>query len=80
MKSMTIDEVRIEVACKRCGVRASVFAREIHRDGDVALYRAEDRSYCRCGGEERTGFQIAISADPENRPVMKIVPVSEAKP
>lgn len=80
MISTVIDEVMFETRCTKCGVRTRVYAKEIHRDGAVTLYRAEDVAYCRCGGQHRTGFQVAISSDPENRPVMKIVPVSEAKP
>jgi len=79
MKSIAIEEVSFIAMCKVCKLKERVRLIEVTHDGAVALYEGHDNYYCRCGGEHRTSYQAAITADPENRPVMKIVPVGDVK-
>ena len=74
MNSLAVDYVQFRVKCRTCGVQAQVDATEIARAGPVTILRATDRNYCACGGQKRTEYQVAITADPEGHPVMEIVP------
>lgn len=80
MQAELVDTVVIMLRCRGCGARSDIRSHVIVNDGVVALHEAELSSYCNCagGGNVRHRLQIAVTLDPEKRPVMKVVPVSEA--